>query len=278
MASKFGDTSPVQEGPRNVKQERQQVPKLGRKKNDFFDKLDSLEREYIALEKERNTMMFSRRSDFRKEYSSLEESEMKTSSERMTEKQTIKQQLIKIKINVDKFQRELVDVKPTPAFVQKLKEMMEDIENCIMVFKEQQRKIYDDLIHGERTTQQEIKSLEKKFESWSQLPAPTTAAVTNKKAANAVVATSMPPAVAAFEKFVLQTGGHQGGWDDYDHQLFLKLKAKHKNKEAFLNVAGQSIPGKSPDEVRQHHDWFLEYMDLKEIKRKAILEWRQHKE
>lgn len=58
---------------------------------------------------------------------------------------------------------------------------------------------YDDLISGERTTQQEIKSLEKKFDSWSQLPAPTTAAVTNKKAANSSVPTSMPPAVAAFE-------------------------------------------------------------------------------
>jgi hypothetical protein len=30
------------------------------------------------------------------------------------------------------------------------------------------------------------------------------------------------------QKFLVQTGGHQGGWDDYDNQLFLQLKAKHK--------------------------------------------------
>lgn len=30
------------------------------------------------------------------------------------------------------------------------------------------------------------------------------------------------------QRFLAQTGGHQGGWDDYDHQLFLKLKGKHK--------------------------------------------------
>lgn len=30
------------------------------------------------------------------------------------------------------------------------------------------------------------------------------------------------------QRFLAQTGGHNGGWDDYDHQLFLKLKSKHK--------------------------------------------------
>ena len=40
--------------------------------------------------------------------------------------------------------------------------------------------------------------MEKKFESWSQLPAPVTAAVDVKKAAGAVTV-ALPPAVAAFE-------------------------------------------------------------------------------
>ncbi|KAK3734669.1 hypothetical protein QZH41_010790, partial [Actinostola sp. cb2023] len=271
MAANNENNHPLQEGPRNRKQDRQQPAKTSRKKNEFFDQLDVLDRECNALEKERNIMMFSRRSEFRKENCSLEESEMKSMNERKTEKQHLKQQLTKIKVSVDKFQRELLDVKPTPSFVQKLKEMMEDVENCIMAFKDQQRKI------GERSMHQDIKSLEKKFDSWSQLPAPTTAAVGNKKAANAAMGIDLPPDVAAFEKFVAQTGGHQGGWDDYDHQLFLKLKAKHKNKDAFLSVAGTSIPGKSFDEVRQHNDWFMEYMGLKDSKRKAILEWKQNR-
>lgn len=40
--------------------------------------------------------------------------------------------------------------------------------------------------------------MENKFESWSQLPAPATAAADVKKAAGAVTV-SLPPAVAAFE-------------------------------------------------------------------------------
>ena len=137
---------------------------------------------------------------------------------------------------------------------------------------------YDELMHEERTFLQEVAAMEKKFDSWSQLPAPATAAVDVKKAAGAITV-SLPPAVAAFEvlwirnvymtckyhnmywasmnhamgvdvvmsclfalcfyhpsvintgllqRFLAQTGGHSGGWDDYDQQLFLKLKSKHK--------------------------------------------------
>lgn len=48
----------------------------------------------------------------------------------------------KIRSNVNKFQRDLQDVKPSPQFVEKLKEIMEEIENSMMTFKEQQRKVY----------------------------------------------------------------------------------------------------------------------------------------
>jgi len=56
--------------------------------------------------------------------------------------QKLKQQLGKIRSNVNKFQRDLQDVKPSPEFVEKLKEIMEEIENSMMTFKEQQRKVY----------------------------------------------------------------------------------------------------------------------------------------
>ena len=54
----------------------------------------------------------------------------------------LKQQLGKIRANVNKFQRDLQDVKPSPEFVEKLKEIMEEIENSMMTFKEQQRQMY----------------------------------------------------------------------------------------------------------------------------------------
>ncbi|KAK2553279.1 Coiled-coil domain-containing protein 112 [Acropora cervicornis] len=104
---------------------------------------------------------------------------------------------------------------------------MEEIENSMMIFKEQQRKVYDQILQEERIFTQEVSAVDKKFDSWCQLPVPVTAAVEVKKASGSSTA-SLPRAVAAFERFLAQTGGHQGGWDDYDHQLFLKLKGKHK--------------------------------------------------
>ena len=57
---------------------------------------------------------------------------------------------------------------------------------------------YDDLLREERTYLQEVAAMEKKFDSWSQLPASATAAADVKKAASTVTV-SLPPAVAAFE-------------------------------------------------------------------------------
>lgn len=57
----------------------------------------------------------------------------------------------------------------------------------------------------ERTYQQEVSAMEKKFESWSQLPAPAMVAAEVKKAASAVTV-SLPPAVAAFEVLLCITG------------------------------------------------------------------------
>lgn len=264
------------EGRRDADQSRKPRTQL-QKNSEFFEKLEQLEQKISALEKDRNTPLYSRRSEFRKDYCELEEFDLKGTNDRKSEKQRLKQQLGKIRSNVNKFQRDLQDVKPSPEFVEKLKEIMEEIENSMMTFKEQQRKVYDDLLREERTSLQEVTAMEKKFESWSQLPAPATAAADVKKAAGAVTV-SLPPAVAAFERFLAQTGGHSGGWDDYDHQLFLKLKSKHKNHEVFMRAAGSGIPGRSVDDVRQHDEWYSEYLILKDSKKKAIQDWKDDKE
>lgn len=45
-----------------------------------------------------------------------------------------------------------------------------------------------------------------------------------------------------------------------------------------MQVAGKGIPGRSVDDVRQHDEWYSEYLILKESKKKAIQEWKQNKE
>ena len=45
-----------------------------------------------------------------------------------------------------------------------------------------------------------------------------------------------------------------------------------------MQVAGKGIPGRSLDDVRQHDEWYSEYLILKESKKKAIQDWKQNKE
>ena len=48
----------------------------------------------------------------------------------------------------------------------------------------------------------------------------------------------------------------------------------HQNKDTFLQMASSAIPGRHADDVRQHEEWFTEYLALKEKKRAAIAEWK----
>ncbi|KAJ8029575.1 hypothetical protein HOLleu_29005 [Holothuria leucospilota] len=250
------------------------------KKLEYLWELNQLEKQICAIEREKGTHLYAKRSDFRKDYSSLEEYEMKMLSERKNEKTRLQQTLARLRNQVDKFQSELQNVKPTPQFVEKLKELMESVEVSLNEFKEQQRKVYEQLMKEEHTTSQEVSELDKHFDMWAQLPPvsipddkPTkksAAQVTNKKS----ILADMPEEVAAFERFLQQMGGHRGGWDEYDHGTFMRLRNKHKGKPTFLDEAASSLPGKSITDVKDHEAWYQEYTALMEKKKEAIQKWR----
>lgn len=45
-----------------------------------------------------------------------------------------------------------------------------------------------------------------------------------------------------------------------------------------MQAAGSGIPGRTVDDVRQHDEWYSEYLILKDSKKKAIQEWKDDKE
>ncbi|CAH1795771.1 unnamed protein product [Owenia fusiformis] len=249
------------------------------KKVELIKEVHQLEIKVQNMEREKTTHLYNRRNDFREEFRHLEELDRKLSTDQKTEKSKLQQQLTKIRTNVRKFHRELKDVKPTPEFVEKLKVIMEDIEGTISNFKQQQRLMYEELLHEEKSNEQDILALEKKFESWSQLPAPVSARPTFKPVRSARdVTKDLPPEVAEFERFLQQTGGMRGGWDDYDHGTFMKFRNKHKGKTKFLREAISAIPTKTADEVRDHENWYQEFLMLNDRKKEAIQKWRDRKQ
>ncbi|XP_041363592.1 coiled-coil domain-containing protein 112-like [Gigantopelta aegis] len=251
------------------------------KKTETLREIHKLAVQIQALEGEKGTHIYSKRNDFYADFRQLEETDSKQTSERKTEGIKLRQQLDKISHMVKRFQRELRDVKPTPEFVTKLKSIMEDIESTINTFKEQQRSKYEELMKEERTTSQELHALEKRFESWSQVPDPPTSsrvASSRPPASARDVTKDLPPEVAQFEKFLQQSGGVRGGWDEYDHQTFLKFRSRYKGKIVFVDHLKPALPTRTEAEIREHEVWYEEYLFLNDVKKDSIKKWRMQKE
>ncbi|KAM5191710.1 coiled-coil domain-containing protein 112 isoform 2-T2 [Mantella aurantiaca] len=248
------------------------------KKAEFFREAEKLKHQISLIEKERNGILYSKKNDFRAEYSTFEEYEQKLTNGRIAEKVKTQQHLSKIHNHVKRLQLQLKDVKPTTEFVEKLREMMEEVDSTISAFKEAQRITYEDLLKEEKTTFIELSALEKKIEaSFISPPERSFKVPPGKTLPDAMLSSQLPEEVVAFEKFLQQTGGRLGGWDDFDHQSFLKVWTKYKGKTAYLEEALAYLPSRTEEDIQQHEAWYQELLLLEEKKKEAIHKWKSRK-
>ncbi|OCU02232.1 coiled-coil domain-containing protein 112 [Xenopus laevis] len=266
-------------GERNFPTQTWKIKADQAKKAEYFRELEKYKGQIANLEKDKNGNLYSKKNDFRAEYSALEEYEQKLACSRRTEKLKTEQQLSKIHNHVKRLQRQLKDVKPTPEFVEKLRVMMEEVDNAICTFKEEQRVTYEELLKEEKTTSNELNVLEKKIEaSLSTAPEKTFRAPSGKTPAEKMTSRQLPEEVVEFERFLQQTGGRLGGWDEFDHQSFLKVWTKHKGKAAYLEEALAYLPSRTREDVQQHETWYQEFLFLEEKKKEAIHAWKTKKQ
>ena len=76
---------------------------------------------------------------------------------------------------------------------------------------------------------------------------------------------------------MLANGGHNGGWDEIDQNLFLKTRNKHKGKEMFIVELEGLVATKTRDEIERHELWYKTYLNLNELKKNAIKQWKETK-
>ncbi|KAG8516757.1 Coiled-coil domain-containing protein 112, partial [Galemys pyrenaicus] len=272
----FGTSSGIR--PFQLQNWKQKVSRT--KKTEFIRTAEKLKNQVTNIEKDKHSHFYNPKSDFRIEHSMLEELENKLINSRKTERAKIQQQLAKIHNNVKKLQHQLKDVKPTPDFVEKLREMMEEIENAINTFKEEQRLIYEELTKEEKTTNNELNAISRKIDTWVLGNSEAEKAfrtMSSKVPIDKVITSTLPEEVVDFEKFLQQTGGRQGGWDDYDHQNFVKVRNKHKGKPTFVGEVLEHLPGRTQDEVQQHEKWYQKFLALEERKKESIQNWKTKK-
>ncbi|XP_032434608.1 coiled-coil domain-containing protein 112 isoform X2 [Xiphophorus hellerii] len=256
------------------KQKRLNREEVGR----FLREAEKNRRLIEKLEKERALAVLCRKNAWTDVIDELEEYEKILQKERFSQKMILQKQLVKINNGVKKFQKHLTDVKPSPELIERLKEIMLDVEVSINALTEEQCLRFEEYSKEELTCKQEVVAYERKFENWSllvksnpKLPAASTLKANpfNK---------DLPAEVKALEDFLQKTGGPHGGWDQFDHQAFLRVWMKHGGRSSYRKEAKLYLPSKTQEEIQQHKDWHQELLYLQDKKREAIQRWKTSKD
>ncbi|NXE29850.1 CC112 protein, partial [Ardeotis kori] len=137
---------------------------------------------------------------------------------------------------------------------------------------------YKQLLKEEETAISELSVFERKVELWALGSSTTEKVLKLPSARDSVDKTlqnRLPEEVVEFERFLHQTGGRQGGWDDYDHQNFLKIWTKHQGSLSYMDEALEYLCGRTKEDIEQHDKWYQEFLILSERKKESIKKWKE---
>ncbi|XP_067135972.1 coiled-coil domain-containing protein 112-like isoform X2 [Centruroides vittatus] len=157
--------------------------------------------------------------------------------------------------------------------------LISKIKLNIDLLKLQEKNIINRLNNEEKLLYKELLDLDKKFDSWK--------INSNIRKSNKVInykvsffnnkLTDFPLELTEFEEFIT-CSGPTGGWEEYDHKLFLKYRNKSQTQDIFLKQLSKHIIGKSYENIEEHEKWYKEYLEKKQKKQMAILNWKIEKE
>ncbi|KAM9822298.1 coiled-coil domain-containing protein 112 isoform 5-T5 [Syngnathus typhle] len=249
------------------------------KATQFLKEAQSTRRLVNRLEKDRSLSVECKKNGWSDMATELDEYEKTLVKQRSAHKTQLRKQLAKIKDGVKEFQQQLINMTPSTELIEKLKESMSEVEFSINNLKEEQSMCFGELLKEERTCSLEMEAYERKVENWSQprkSNSKVSAASTVKQ--SKALDQDLPSEVRALEAFLQKTGGVCGGWEEFDHQAFLKAWTKRGGRAGFRKEAKLYLPGKSQEEIEEHERWYQELIYLQEKKREAIQRWRNKKE
>ncbi|XP_049619980.1 coiled-coil domain-containing protein 112 isoform X3 [Syngnathus scovelli] len=248
------------------------------KATQFLKEAQSTRRLVDRLEKDRSLSVECKKNGWSDMATELDEYEKTLVEQRSAHKTQLRKQLAKIKDGVKEFQQQLIDMTPSTELIEKLKESMSELEFSINNLKEEQRICFGELLKEERTCSLEMEAYERKVENWSQ-PRKSSSKVSAASAVKGkALNQDLPSEVRALEAFLQKTGGVCGGWEEFDHQAFLKAWTKHGGRAGFRKEAKLYLPGKSQEEIEEHERWYQELIYLQEKRREAIQRWRNKKQ
>lgn len=131
---------------------------------------------------------------------------------------------------------------------------------------------YEQLVKEEKTAINELSVFERKVELWalgSSITAKVLKLPSIRVSVDKILENHLPEEVVEFERFLQLTGGWQGGWDDYDHQNFLKVWKKHKGRLSYVDEALEYFSGRTKEDILQHDKWYQEFIILHKRKKEV---------
>ncbi|KAM7320268.1 hypothetical protein ACRRTK_020711 [Alexandromys fortis] len=243
--------------PSQLQNWKQKVSRM--KKAEFIHTAEKLKNQVIVIEKDKHSHFYNQRGDFRTEHSMLEELENKLINSRKIEKWNEQCSRRQVQcLEYSKYKTGNGERTGSIHYIQ-----------------------YEELIQEEKTTNNELNAISRRIDSWALGNSETEKAfraLSSKVPVDRVAPSTLPEEVVEFEKFLQQTGGRQGGWDDFDHQNFVKVRSKHKGKPAFMKEAVEHLPGRTLREVEQHEKWYQKFLALEERKKESIQNWKTKKQ
>uniref|UniRef100_A0A0X3PVN9 Coiled-coil domain-containing protein 112 n=1 Tax=Schistocephalus solidus TaxID=70667 RepID=A0A0X3PVN9_SCHSO len=192
------------------------------------------------------------------------------------------------------------------ADVNKVKQLIEECEQALSKFRYELKKSTQSLIHDEVALWQECSVFEDKVKGWKQGPDSAKPKNSNSDAGIAVTLDlNLPSQVCTYQHFLASTGGRTGGWTEFDHSTFLRIRRrilrshpaagfrKHSDRtghggnvdallagdtaESFFDEVAAVLPSKTPEMVKEHEHWWISFQKFEADNKAAVEYWKAQK-
>uniref|UniRef100_A0A0X3PUU3 Coiled-coil domain-containing protein 112 n=2 Tax=Schistocephalus solidus TaxID=70667 RepID=A0A0X3PUU3_SCHSO len=190
--------------------------------------------------------------------------------------------------------------------VNKVKQLIEECEQALSKFRYELKKSTQSLIHDEVALWQECSVFEDKVKGWKQGPDSAKPKNSNSDAGIAVTLDlNLPSQVCTYQHFLASTGGRTGGWTEFDHSTFLRIRRrilrshpaagfrKHSDRtghggnvdallagdtaESFFDEVAAVLPSKTPEMVKEHEHWWISFQKFEADNKAAVEYWKAQK-
>jgi len=238
--------------------------------------------------------LLAMRPDLQQEVTEAEEQQRKMSEQRKEEAAILLAQLNQVRENVSSL-RELIESRGTgQGYVDKLRSTMDTAENEIFVVRQGHHAKFEALSAEEKELNAAVAAVEEEINEWlsseetvKARPAtartrPATASSdahqVRSKIADMLQVPQLPPEVVAVDRILKEEGGSTGGWDDVDHERFLRYRTQFKGQpHIYCAKTAEDLPDHDVASVERHEMWYVRYLKLLEEKKAAIRSWRSNK-